>query len=91
MLEAIQRAISAQRHAALARRQRGALGGFLEIQQAEIIFPALAHHRLFGALDRIGPQMGDLLHDLALQVAGVGAESTGPGRSSRPRRLAGAR
>ena len=63
-----------QRHAALARRQRGALGRFLEIQQAEIIFPSLAHHRFLGALDRIGIEMRDLLHDLALQIAGVGGD-----------------
>ena len=63
-----------QRHAARSRRQRGALGRIFEIQQAEIIFPSLAHHRFFGALDRIGIEMGDLLHDLALQIAGVGGD-----------------
>ena len=73
-----------QRHAALARRQRGALGRFLEIQQAEIIFPPLAHHGLFGALDRIGIEMGDLLHDLALQIAGVGRNPKARARSSPP-------
>jgi len=61
-----------QRHGALSRRQRGALGGFFEIQQTEIIFPSLAHHRFLRALHRIGPEMGDLLNDLPLEVAGIG-------------------
>ena len=63
-----------QRHAARTGRQRGSFCRFFEIEQAEIIFPALAHHRLFGALDRIGIETGDFLHDLALQIAGVGRD-----------------
>ncbi len=60
--------------AALAGRERRALGGFLEVQQAEIVLAALAHDGLLGALLRIGIEMRDLLHDLALEVAGVGGD-----------------
>ena len=88
----------AQGHAALARRQRGSFRGFFEIEQAEIIFPPLAHHRLFGALNRIGIEMGDLLNQLALQIAGIGRNpKSGPvlfrpqaGRGEITQRLAGA-
>ena len=71
---AIQRAISAERHAALPRRERRALRRLFEIEQAQIILAALAHDRLVFALDRIGIKPRHLLHDLALQIARVGRE-----------------
>ena len=73
-----------QRHAALARRQRGALRRFFEVQQAEIILAALAHDGFFFALGGIGIEPRDLLHDLALQIAGVGRHPQTRRRSSPP-------
>ena len=75
-----------QSDAARTGRQRGSFGRFLEIQKAEIIFPSLAHHRLFGALGGIGIEPRDLLHDLALQVAGVGGNPQARSVLLRPQR-----
>src|ERR1043166_4431040 len=60
--------------AALAGRKRVAFHAFLEIEQAEIVLAALAHHGLVVALGGIGIEPCDLLHDLTLQVAGVGGK-----------------
>jgi hypothetical protein len=62
----------AERHGALAGCERAALGGVLEIEQAQIILAALADDHLLFAFGRIGIKPRQLLHDLALQIAGVG-------------------
>src|SRR5690348_9960092 len=54
--------------------QKIASRGIFEIEQAQIIFAALAHDGLVGALQGIGIKACNLLHDLALQIARVGGE-----------------
>ena len=46
----------------------------LQVQQAEVVLAALAHHDAPVALGRVGEQAGQLGVDLALQVAGEGAD-----------------
>ena len=52
--------------------------GVLEVQQAEVVFPAFAHHHAAAAFGGVGDQPGHLAFDLALQVAGEGADPDGP-------------
>ena len=51
-----------------------ALQGLLEIEQAKIIFPALAQYGGACLFRRIGEQARQFAVDLALQVAGVGGD-----------------
>ena len=46
----------------------------LQVQQAEVVLAALAHHHALVAVGRIGEQMRQLGVDLALQMAGEGAD-----------------
>ncbi|MNK72777.1 hypothetical protein D3C87_922610 [compost metagenome] len=50
----------------------------LKIEQAKVVFTALAHHRLLAALGLVGPQGAAFAVDLALQGAGIGRD---PGRA----------
>ena len=58
------------------RRQPGNRGAqrVLHIEQAEVVFPAFAHHDALVALGRFREEMGQLRIDLALQVAGESAD-----------------
>ena len=77
---------------------RCAGGGILQIEQAQIVLPPLAHDHAAAALGRIGEQPGQFAVDLALQMAGEGADpdralvALGPqaGRRDITQRLAGA-
>ena len=67
-----------ERHAdQVAVPQLGRLNHVLQVQQAEVVFAALADDGLLPALDGVGPEGGALAVDLALQGAGIGRD---PGR-----------
>ena len=81
------------------RKAAGRAGGrVLQVQQAQIILPPLAHHHAPAPLGRIGEKADKLAVDLALQMAGEGADPDGApvafgpqaGRRDIAERLAGA-
>src|SRR5690606_7148019 len=55
-----------------------ALQRILEIEQAEIIFAALAHDDLFAAFGRIGKEPARLLVELTLERLGIGGDPYRP-------------
>ncbi len=54
--------------------RRGSAQRVLQVEQAEVVLPALAHHDAVVAFAGIREQVGQLRIDLALQMAGEGAD-----------------
>ncbi len=64
-----------QRHRrAHAEAAGGAAHRILQVEQAEVVLPPLAHHDAAATLGGIGVEPGQFLVDLPLQMAGVGAD-----------------
>ena len=68
------------------RLHRHATDGLLQVQQAQVVFPALAQHDLARLGRRLGVEAVQLRVDLVLEVAGVSGDPHRPAVLLRPHR-----